>query len=114
MAEIRIEEKTPVWLWISLAIVFLATVWFLFFLDDGKKTTETTKTAENNSLIDVHENNSMVAAYVAFINANNTMSLDHAYSSNALTMLTDAAGAMATEVGYAIKVDVAKAKQYAV
>lgn len=114
MAEIRIEEKTPAWLWISLAFVFLATVWFLFFLNDEKKTMETTKTAENNALIDAHENNSMVAAYVAFIDADNKMSLDHAYSSEALIKLTDAVEAMATEVGYATKVDVAKAKQYAV
>lgn len=41
------------------------------------------------------------------------MSLDHAYSSEALTKLTDAVDAMATEAGYDVKVDIAKAKQYA-
>lgn len=60
------------------------------------------------------ENNSTVAAYVTFINSDtNTMSLDHAYSSEALTKLTDAVDAMATEAGYDVKVDIAKAKQYA-
>ena len=41
------------------------------------------------------------------------MSLDHAFTSEALTKLTDAVDAMATEAGYDVKVDIAKAKQYA-
>jgi hypothetical protein len=40
------------------------------------------------------------------------MSLDHAYSSVALAKLTDAVDAMATEAGYDVKVNIAKAKQY--
>ena len=72
------------------------------------------ETANNSALINVHENNSTVAAYVTFINSDtNTMSLDHAYSSEALIKLTDAVDAMATEAGYDIKVDIAKARQYA-
>ncbi len=36
------------------------------------------------------------------------MSLDHAFTSEALTKLTDAVDAMATEAGYDVKVDIAK------
>ena len=111
MTEIKIEKKKPVWPWILLVLGLLAAAWFFFFRNDKQETMET---ADNNALIDVHENNSTVAAYVTFINSDtNTMSLDHAYTSEALTKLTDAADAMATEAGYDVKVDIAKAKQYA-
>ncbi|MEO6330297.1 MAG: hypothetical protein ABIO55_15290 [Ginsengibacter sp.] len=111
MTEIKIEKKKPIWPWILLVLGLLAAAWFLFFRNDKKEPVET---ADNKALIDVHENNSTVAAYVTFINSDtNTMSLDHAYSSEALTKLTDAVDAMATEAGYDVKVDIAKAKQYA-
>ena len=41
------------------------------------------------------------------------MSLDHTYSSEALKKLADAVDAMATEASYNVKVDIAKARQYA-
>lgn len=111
MTEIKIEKKKPVWPWILLVLGLLAAVWFFFFRNDKDDTAET---ANNGALIDVHENNSTVAAYVTFINSDtNTMSLDHSFASEALTKLTDAADAMATEAGYDVKVDIAKAKQYA-
>jgi hypothetical protein len=111
MTEIKIEKKKPVWPWILLALGLLAAAWFFFFRNDKDEPMET---SENNALIDVHENNSVVATYVTFINSDtNTMSLDHAFTSEALTKLTDAVDAMATEVGYDVKVDIAKAKQYA-
>lgn len=103
MTEIKIEKKKPVWPWILLVLGLLAAAWFFFFRNDKKE-----------SLIDVHENNSTVAAYVTFINSDtNKMSLDHSFTSEALTKLTDAIDAMATEAGYDVKVDIAKAKQYA-
>lgn len=111
MTEIKIEKKKPVWPWILLVLGLLAAAWFFFFRNDKQETMET---ADNNALIDVHENNSTVAAYVTFINSDtNKMSLDHAFTSEALTKLTDAVDAMATEAGYDVKVDIAKAKQYA-
>ncbi len=61
-------------------------------------------------MIDVYENNTTVAAYVTFINSNtNKLSLNQAYSSQALIKLTDAVNAMATEAGYDVKVDISKA-----
>ena len=88
MAEIKIEKKKSVLPWLLLVLGLLAATWFFFFRDDKKETMET---ANNSALINVHENNSTVAAYVTFINSDtNTMSLDHAYSSEALIKLTDA------------------------
>ncbi len=85
----------------------LVAAWFFFFRTDKNEP------VDNNALIDVRENNSTVAAYVTFINSDtNKMSLDHSFTSEALTKLTDAVDAMATEAGYDVKVDIAKAKQY--
>ncbi len=111
MTEIKIEKKKPVWPWILLVLGLLAAAWFFFFRNDRDEPEET---ADKTALIDIHENNSTVAAYVTFINSDtNTMSLDHAFTSEALTKLTDAVDAMATEAGYDVKADIAKAKQLA-
>ncbi len=111
MTEIKIEKKKFVapWLLLLLLLGIIAVAWLYFFRYDKRETMET---ADNKALKDVHENNSTVAAYVTFINSDtNTMSLSHAYSSEALTKLTNAVDAMATEAGYDVKVDIAKAKQ---
>lgn len=117
MAEIKIEKKKPIWPWILLIIALLAIAWYFFFrndTDEQAESVETVETANNSALIDVHENNSMVAAYVTFINSDtNKMTLDHAYTSEALTKLTNAIDAMATEAGYDVKADIARAKQLA-
>ena len=111
MTEIKIEKKKSVLPWLLLVLGLLAAGWFFFFRGDKEETMET---ANNSALINVHENNSTVAAYITFINSDtNTMSLDHAYSSEALIKLTDAVDAMATEASYDVKVDIAKARQYA-
>ncbi len=108
MTEIKIEKKKPLWPWILLVLGLLVAAWFFFFRNDKNEP------VDDNALIDVHENNSTVAAYVTFINSDtNKMSLDHSFTSEALTKLTDAVDAMATEAGYDVKVDIAKAKQYA-
>ena len=111
MTEIKIAKKKPVWPWILLLFGLLAAASFLFFRNHKIMPVET---VDKKVLIDVHENNTIVAAYVAFINADtNTMSLDHAFTNEALIKLTDAVDAMATEADFDIKVDIAKAKQYA-
>lgn len=111
MAEIKIEKKKPVWPWILLVLGLLVGIWFFFFRNDKE---QPVVAANTSALVDTHENNRTVAAYVNFINSDtNTMSLDHAYCSEALTKLTEALDAMSTEAGYDIKVDIDKAKQYA-
>lgn len=73
-----------------------------------------TPPAENGSLADVHENNGTVAAYVSFIAADTAkMSLSHAYTSTGLLKLTDAVQAMATEAGFEVKADLARARECA-
>ena len=111
MTEIKIEKKKPVWPWILLVLGLLLAAWFFFLRNDKAEPVET---ADKSALIDVHENNNMVASYVTFINSDTSkMSLDHAFTSEALTKLTDAVDAMATEADYDVKADIAKAKQLA-
>jgi len=109
MTEIKIEKKKPVWPWIVLALCLLVAAWFFFIRNDNA---EPVATADETALIDIHENNNIVATYVAFIDADTaTMGLDHVFTSEAFTKLTNAADAMATETGYDLKADIAKAKQ---
>ncbi len=115
MTEIKIEKKQPIWPWILLVFGLLLAAWFFFLRNDNADNyTDEPTIADTTAMIDVHENNSIVVTYVTFINADtNTMGLDHAYTSEALTRLTDAVDAMATEVGYEVKSDIARAKQLA-
>ncbi len=107
MTEIKIEKKKPFWPWLLLLLGIITGAWFFF---NGEDKADPTKT----SLTDKRENNAIVAEYVMFISSDtNTMSLDHAYTSEALNKLTEGVDAMAAEAGYDVKVDIEKAKQYA-
>lgn len=111
MTEIKIEKKSPVWPWLLLGLGVLVAAWFFLIKDDK---VEPEKTVEPVALIDVDENNSVVNTYVEFIDSDtNTMGLDHKYSSEAITLLTNSVDAMATEVGFDVKVDIDQAKIYA-
>ena len=120
MAEIKIEQKKQVWPWLLVGLVIAALVIYFLMDKDDVDTTEA-DTEENyvsstneSNLLDVKENNSTVAAYVNFVeNSNRKMSLDHAYTNEALLKLTDATNAMANEVGYEVRVDLEKVKEYA-
>jgi hypothetical protein len=113
MTEIKIEKKTPVWPWILLVLALVVAAWFLFFRNDKDDLVETTDPGEK-ALIASPENNNIVATYVSFINSDtNTMGIDHAFTSEALTKLTNAVDAKATEVGYDVKADISRAKQLA-
>lgn len=106
MTEIKIEKKKPVWPWILLGLAIVALLIYLLYDKDEKPV--------STELINVHENNSTVAAFVTFINADtNKMSLDHAYTNEALLKLTGAINAMAGETGYNVQADLDKAKEYA-
>jgi len=120
MAEIKIEQKKPVWPWVIVGLILAALLmYFLVFRESGKNS-EALSEADyaNNStkpdLIAVKENNSTVAAYVNFFeNSELKMSLDHAYTNEALLKLTDAVNAMANEVGYEVRADLDKVREYA-
>ena len=84
MTEIKIEKKTSYWPWLLLVLGIIVAAWFYFNRNDK---VEPEKTAETAELIDVRENNNVVATYVAFIDSDtNTMGLDHKYSSEALSL----------------------------
>ncbi|PKP32220.1 MAG: hypothetical protein CVT99_05615 [Bacteroidetes bacterium HGW-Bacteroidetes-16] len=120
MAEIKIEQKKQIWPWLLVGLVIAALlVYFLVFRDPGKITEavaeadDITNTNEPD-LIGVNENNATIAAYVNFIDNNKEkMGLDHEYTNEALLKLIEATNAMADEVGYEVRADLDKAKEYA-
>jgi hypothetical protein len=128
MTEIKIEKKKTVWPWILLGLAILAVIiYFVVYYDFDEKTneeyqgTESVATDETEqigsketNLIEVKENNSTVAAYVNFVDADkDKMGLHHAYTNEALLKLTAAINAMADEVGYDVRADIEKVKEHA-
>lgn len=119
MTEIRIEKKKQIWPWLLIGLVIaILLVYFIVFSDNGKtiKTLTKADSISNTNgldLIGVKENNSTVAAYINFVeNSKEKMSLDHAYTSEALTKLIEATKAIAGQVGFEIEGDLEKAKEY--
>jgi len=119
MAEIKIEQKKPVWPWLLAGLVIAALViYFLMFRDNDNNATEVvteesyiSDTNETN-LLDVKENNSTVAAFISFVeNDTNRVSLDQAYTNEALLKLTAATNAMSEEIGYDVREDLNKVKE---
>jgi hypothetical protein len=121
MAEIKIEQKKQMWPWILAVLVIAALLlYFMVFRDNGKNTEAVTEddymTQTNEpSLVGVSENNVTVAAFVSFVENDTTrMSLDHAYTNEALSKLTAATNAMAGEIGYDVQADLEKVKESAI
>ena len=119
MAEIKIEQKKPVWPWLLAGLVIAALViYFLMFRDNDNNAAEVvteesyiSDTNETN-LLDVKENNSTVAAFISFVeNDTNRVSLDQAYTNEALLKLTAATNAIAEEIGYDVREDLNKVKE---
>lgn len=114
MAEIKIERKKSVWPWAILALVLIAGIIYLYYSLTTVRSHEVDNNSDNTELINKHENNSTVNGFISFVNDdNNKMSLDHTYTNNALLKLTQATDAMASEIGYDVKADLDKAKEYA-
>jgi hypothetical protein len=120
MAEIKIEQKKPIWLWLLVGFFIVALlVNFFVFRDDDENTEAVTEpnsiTNTNESdLLGIKENNGTVEAYVNFVENNNEkMSLDHEYTNEALLKLIEATDAMANEVGYDVHSDLEKVREYA-
>jgi hypothetical protein len=120
MAEIKIEQKKTIWPWIIAGLVIAALlIYFLVFRDNSKNTEAVTEAdyITNTNEPDpsgVRENNGAVAAYVNFVESNKgKMSLDHAYTNEALLKLIEATNAKANEVGYEVRADLGKARGYA-
>jgi hypothetical protein len=132
MAEIKIEKKKLLWPWILLGLGVIAVlIYFLTFDDYNGQTNEVPKTSKligtketdiiserivtkETDLINVKENNNTVEAYINFVEiSKNRMSLDHAYTNEALSKLIKATNAMAGEVGYDVRAYLEKVMEYA-
>ncbi len=121
MAEIKIEKKKKVWPWVLAGLGIVILVIAVMVSRDTSKpmdieaATEYVPQPEKPAdLLGVKENNATVAAYVDFIeNSPGKMTLDHAFSNEALLKLIEATKAMAGIAGYTIQADLEKVKGYA-
>lgn len=120
MAEIKIEKKSPIWPWILFIVAIIAILIYIFaFHGDGDETDDryedrTEQTTEDSAeRRQVAPRNSTVASYVRFINEDSgSMGLDHEYSHEALSKLTNATLAMADEIDYDVQRDIDEARTH--
>ena len=118
MAEIKIEKKKPIWPWIILVLVILALLYFFVFAGDEEEAIEEVETEQIDETAvledeeeDVagYENEALadetVAGYLAYVDDEEKMGLDHEYTNNALISLMNAVQAQADEVDYDIAAD---------
>lgn len=105
MRTIETKNRSSLKAFLSISIIVL------FAISIGCKNKQKDVSAvETADLISVKENNSSVAEYISFVsNDKNKMTLDHAYTNEALLKLTSAASGMAGEIGFDIKGDLEKA-----
>ncbi len=119
MTEIKIEKKKTFIPWIIAGVIILILIVYFFMLKDNKEEVkEVQKTNKvlpevKTDLIDVKENNSIIASYINFVeNDKNNMTLDHKFTNAALLKLTDAVEAMSIEIKYDIQRDLVELKQH--
>jgi hypothetical protein len=119
MAEIKIEQKSPVWPWILVAILVIGVVAWLLMRDDGgtddQMATEprqeqrsdagTATRAAEERRADGTMQTGAVQEYVSFVDNGREMGLDHEYTSAALERLQNAVRAKADQLNYDIQAD---------
>lgn len=113
MAEIKVEKKKTIWPWVLLALIIGALlVYFLFFRDKGEEVV--TEKIENTTeeIIPNNDNNS-VAAFITFVENDDSMGLDHEYTNEAILKLTEATKAIADKHDYNISQDLDQVKEHA-
>lgn len=120
MRKIKYDKQFMFWPWLLLVITLVtALIYFLTIAKPDKQTILVTHDMQENqrvdkNLINTHENNSKVVAYLTFVDNNkNEMSLSHAYTNEALLLLVDAIESLSGELGYEMKTDIEKAKKFA-
>ncbi|MBU2493072.1 MAG: hypothetical protein KJ571_10650 [Bacteroidetes bacterium] len=112
MAEIKIEKKKPIWIWMLLGLGLIAV--FVYFMSLNNDYEDTEEVSESVELISVNENNHVVSDYVNFIESDtNHMSMDHAFTHDAIRKLANAIVAIADIADYEIKADMDIVKEYA-
>lgn len=106
---IETKSRSSLKVFLSISIMVL----FATFIGCKSKQKDVSK-VETSDMISVKENNKAVAEYITFVsNDTNKMTLDHAYTNEALLKLTSAASGMAGEIGFDIKGDLEKAQECA-
>jgi hypothetical protein len=109
MTEIRIQKKKSILPYVLVGIAILGAVAYYMYTSNYETTSG--NILSKNDLINVRENNSQVNAYLAFtLSDSPTMTIDHAYTNEALTKLANATEAMAKEVGFDISTSMDKVK----
>lgn len=103
MAEIKIQKKKTFWLWVLLIFAITAIIIYFTLLNDVKE--EIVAVPEPIDLIAMKENNTKVNEYIDFIEADKKMTLDHAYTHDAIQKLVDAINSLADNIGYEFKID---------
>lgn len=109
-----IEQKNTIWIWLSVGLVIIVglLMFYMAFNVNGNNTNTESNTIESDRG-EVKEINDTVAAYINFVENNEeVMSLDHAYTNEALVKLAKAINAKANEVGYEVRADLEKVKEY--
>lgn len=109
MTEIRIQKKKSILPYVLVGIAILGAVAYYMYTSNYETTSG--NILSKNDLIKVRENNSQVNAYLAFILSDSpSMTIDHAYTNEALTKLANATESMAKEVGFDISTNMDKVK----
>ena len=117
MAEIKIEKKSLPWLWIIIGLIIVGLLlYFLLFRNNGensitKDDSITTNTAQVTTPDKATDD--PVSQYVAYINSDRMMTLDHEYTNGALLHLVKAIQAKARQVGYNIRADLDRVESIA-
>lgn len=112
----KTNENHPVtWRLVLLQVSLVLLMAGLSGCNSEKKEVKEVKEDKTNSDVQgISENNTVVATYVSFVEENkNQMSLDHAYTNEALLKLTEAVDAMAGEIDYDVEKDLSKVREYA-
>ena len=110
MNEIKKKKKNLIWPWI-LGIGIIALLLYFFVSNDKKETAQ--KVPFTEDLINVTEYNRTVAAFVNFMkNDTMKMELDESFTKEAFLKLVDATNAMADEINYDIRSNMARVVKY--
>ena len=114
MAEIKIEQKKPIWPWILLGLIVLGLVWYFFMRNNDTRIEDepvvTEQVVEEYNDVDDY---SAIALYSAYIADIDKMGLDHEYSNEALNYLIDAVEEKADMLNVDVKADLNEARKNA-
>ena len=114
MAEIKIEQKKPIWPWILLGLIVLGLVWYFFMRNNDTRIEDepvvTEQVVEEYNDVDDY---SAIALYSAYIADIDKMGLDHEYSNEALNYLIDAVEEKADMLNVDVKDDLNEARKNA-